>query len=158
VVWSFDPANAAAHAVADASGLSLFGSGDEPAGGRFTFAFLAAGSYAFASRDVPPEPTGEVDVPVALSAARAVTDAPVAVTWAVVAPPPGLVCDVQVLRVSGAWAGLRHRRAATDATFRAPAPGSYGFRARVRDPATGTATGWSPTAWLTVLLPASRSG
>jgi hypothetical protein len=80
-----------------------------------------------------------------------VTTSAFAVAWAGAAPPAGYVHDVQVLRPGAtAYADLAHGTTLTALTFTADAgPGPYGFRARLRNAATGKASGWSGTKTVT---------
>jgi hypothetical protein len=150
VTWTFDAGNTERHAVADATGLALFDSGPTGPGATFSFAFPASATYAFVDRLQPNSLSGTVGVPPSIEPALPVTGAPIVVTWATAPPGVGLVFDVQVLRPGADWVPWRSDRTVTDGTFRAGQPGTFGFQARVRDPVSGTATAWSPTAWVTV--------
>ncbi len=150
VTWTFDSGNVERHAVADATGLGLFDAGARGPGATFSFAFSASASYAFVDRLQPKLLMGTVGVLPSIEPTLPVLDAPIVVTWATAPPSDGLVFDIQVLRPDADWAPWRNGRTATHGTFRAAQPGTFGFQARVRDPVTGTVTGWSPTAWVTV--------
>jgi hypothetical protein len=74
------------------------------------------------------------------------------VTWAAGALAPGSVADVQVRRPgSGSWATLEGSTDQGSVFFVADAgSGRYAFRARLRDPLTGAASGWSPPAHVSI--------
>ncbi|HEX2196786.1 MAG TPA: hypothetical protein VHJ76_07655, partial [Actinomycetota bacterium] len=57
------------------------------------------------------------------------------------------VFDVQVRRPgAGAWETLREGTTETGGEYEPGGPGTYRFRARLRDDATGAHSGWSPPA------------
>jgi streptogramin lyase len=137
------------HGVADTSGLRLFSTPRGiPMGRTFSYRFTAAGSYAY---DDPfhPATTARVTVPVKVAAVVGAVDT-AQVTWAVAAPAAGSVFDVQIeVPGSPAFRDWQTGTSAQSAVF-GPAdpmfagPGTYRFRARLRNAATGAASGYSP--------------
>jgi plastocyanin len=145
VKWTFYGPNV--HRVADSSGMGLFDSGPKPIVSFFSHTFAAAGVYNY--RDPGSTAlTGKVSVPVVVTpTATAFT-----VKWASAVPATGDVHDVQIRRPgSTAYSAWRTGTTSTSATFTPDAgPGTYAFRARLRDAATGKAIGWSAGKTVTV--------
>jgi streptogramin lyase len=132
------------HEVADASGMGLFDSGPRRIVSSFSYAFTAAGSYPY--RDpTAPALTGSISVPVVASPASGSTSTPFAITWATRTAATGFVYDVQVKRPgSTSYVDWRKGTTAPSASFSPDAGhGSYSFRARLRNLASGKASGWS---------------
>jgi virginiamycin B lyase len=136
------------HQVRDSTGLGLFDSGPQPPVSFEVFRFEAAGTYPYA--DPIGRERGSVAVPVGAPASGAV-GVPFQVRWASAPPPAGMVFDVQV-RVPGAesWAPWQNGVTVLRARYTADSPGDHLFRARLRDPATATASGWSPPVTVSV--------
>jgi streptogramin lyase len=148
------------HGVADASGLGLFGYSaaggpvPEPYGSDPTFTYQWAGTYPYED-PFHPKVQGRVSVPMTVARVPGTTDEAKA-TWAVGDAPPGDAFDVQVeppgstdfvnwldgvTNLSGVfgpsaplWAG----------------PGEYHFRARLRQLASGAASGYSTPAGISL--------
>jgi plastocyanin len=96
---------------------------------------------------------GSVKVLPAASPKSGTTATMFQLTWAEAAPPPGLVFDVLLKRPGQASVSLTGASGTTDlsATFTPDAgPGTYSFRARLRDPAGGLKSGYSPARRITV--------
>ncbi len=156
VAWHVGSQDGGDHTVTDASGMGLFDSGDRSPGGSFAFAFVAAGTYPYADTRSPGV-TGEINVPIVVSASRGTPDSHFAVTWATRAASDPFVYDVQIGFCSSgpspcdphfeAWrTGVTDRKAAFgsfDPSWQGT--GTYVFRARMRDGANGFAGGWSPS-------------
>jgi hypothetical protein len=142
------------HGVSDTSGLRLFATPRGIQMGRtFSYRFTAAGSYPY---DDPfhPQTKARVTVPVRVAAVVGAVDT-AQVTWAVATPAAGSVFDVQVEQPgSSAFQNWQIGTSAQTAVF-GPAdplfagPGTYRFRARLRNASTGAASGYSPVKALT---------
>jgi plastocyanin len=137
------------HAIVDSSGMGLFGSGNIAPNATYSFVFTSAGTYAY--RDAATTSmTGKVTVPLVLARSSSTS---VTVTWASAAPPSGYVADIQV-RLPGASAFVNWRSAQTGTTASYTRPtgknGQFTFRARLRKPATGKASMWSPASAITL--------
>ena len=68
-------------------------------------------------------------------------------------PTPGYVFDVQMKHGTGAFKSFRKGVTSAQAQFAPQQPGQYQFRGRVRDKATGQASGFSPPSSLFVYPP-----
>jgi plastocyanin len=150
VAWNVDAADESAHAVVDQTGLDLYDSGLRAPGESFTFTYPAAGTYAYA--DPVSGSVGSVAVPVALRPDTGDATTWFTITWSAGPPPGDDVFDVQV-RAPGSPA-FTNLMTGTNARLTSMpmigGPGTYEFRARVRDPSTGAATDWSPTRAIAV--------
>jgi plastocyanin len=146
VSWSFTgPSN---HTATDRSGMGLFGSGSRAPGAAWPFTFVAAGIYPYRCTVHPTKMQGSVKVPVELSDTGGPRAATFTVTWGAAALPSGYVADVQVKR-PGATRYVMWKKGVTSrsASFTPDAgAGSYLFRARLRKPANGTHSTYSPVA------------
>lgn len=143
------------HGVADTSGLGLF---QTPRGIRlgatYSHRFTAAGSYPY---DDPfhPQTKARVIVPVRVAGVVGAVDR-AQVTWAVAPPVSGSVFDVQVEQPgSSTFLDWQSGTTAQTATFGPRSPlftgsGTYRFRARLRNPTTGAASGYSPVKAFTL--------
>jgi hypothetical protein len=144
VVWQV-PTNASGpHRIVDDTGMNLFDSGPIAPGGRYVMSF-PAGTYAL--RDPSTSQTATV--------ASAIYVAPYpgypsngrnhVIQWALVPPPAGFVFDVQVKRpTSLVFQNLARGVTSISLNFTPKAPGTYTFRARLRNKAGGQSD-WSPT-------------
>jgi plastocyanin len=149
-VWSFPPSDTESHRVMDASGMGLFDSGDRAPGTSYTFAFDAAGSYPVL--DVATSAHYRLSVPTQAAPPSGHLDTPFQITWSAGVPLPGYVFDVQIKRPGDAsfqdWLSDQQER---EVPFTADVgTGTYSFRARLRNTATGDASGYSPPASITV--------
>ena len=136
------------HRVKDVTGLGLYDSGRKPPVSFQLFTFTAAGTYRY--KDGPGGESGKVGVP---ADAPSTGQAGVAfdVTWATTAPPSGLVFDVQVkVPGSNSWQPWQSGVTSLSAGYTPGAPGTYAFRARVRQAAGSAKSGWSPAIMVTV--------
>ncbi len=149
VLWSFTGNNT--HSVADTSGLQLFDTGGLPKGSTFSFTFVAAGSYPYASK-VGTSMKGTVKVPVVITPGSGGAATTFTVRWATAPPGAGLVYDVQLKRPGGTWTQWSGAwgTAATSKTFVPGGTGTFGFRARVRRWSVPAQTGWSGAKNITV--------
>jgi plastocyanin len=160
VGWTFR--GPSAHTATDSAGLGagggpLFDSGSSGAGVVYEFAFKAAGTYPYASTNPEPSPmTGTIEVPVAVSPASGSTNTDFSVTWSS-SPLPGFRFSVQYRFRSqgsttwGPWASFRRRQTIATATFTPDqGAGSYQFRSRLENEATGRTSGYSTPTLISV--------
>lgn len=145
--WVIPAADGTSHRLADATGFGLFDSGVKAPGSSYAFAFPASGTWLV--RDRSDGATEKVSVPIL--AAQNPGGRPV-LEWASAPPPAGARFKVQDIAPGGtAFSRFKYTTATGTPLGRRLPAGTYRFRSRLRNPATGTATGWSPT--LTVTLP-----
>jgi outer membrane protein assembly factor BamB/plastocyanin len=148
--WVFPSSNAQSHSVTDASGFNLFDSGLQPPGSTFSYTLQAAGSYSV--QDTATSHSGTVDALVKVTAA-AYPATSFKIAWAAHAPPSGDVFDVQVKKPGSTSYGLwQNGTTLLSAVYKAKrsAEGTYSFRGRLRDPASGLASGWSTATSVTI--------
>jgi streptogramin lyase len=142
VEWVFE--GPAVHTVTDSSGMGLFDSGDHGIVSYYSFAFSAAGTYAFHDTHNG-QIKGTVSVPIAATA----SGSQATVTWSSAAPPSGYVFDVQLAQPgSKTFLDWKTSQTATSASFGPGDPlyvgaGKYQFRARLRNTGNGNASGYS---------------
>jgi CSLREA domain-containing protein len=171
VTWHFQGTRQ--HSVTDKVGLGpsgsrLFNSGNRSPGSTYSYAFIAAGRYAyrsFAPRDRA-SMAGVVSVPVEVSRDTAGPADPVTVTWAT-SRPSGFRFDVQyrykapTASTYSSWRGWRTNTVRTSHTFTGPGlrgAGSYQFRSHLENIGTGKVSGWSDPAPVTVSSTTGGSG
>ncbi|HEY1331903.1 MAG TPA: hypothetical protein VGH10_10590 [Actinomycetota bacterium] len=141
------------HGIADSSGMHLFGFG--PTGGPapigigqvFAFTFEWAGTYPY-NDPFHPAAKGSVTAPITVGRLPGTTDT-AQVTWASGDAPAGFGFDVQVRGpTSGGFVDWRPGVTSLAGSF-GPSdplwagPGTYAFRARLRDLSSGAASGFS---------------
>jgi uncharacterized repeat protein (TIGR01451 family) len=147
VPWHFN--GSFPHTVTDNSGLGLFDSGTKMRGATFAFSFKAAGTYAYIC--TIHLFSGTIQIPPTVTPTRGPQGSPFTVRWASVAPPSGDVFDVQVMVPGGSFADWKTGQTAISGTYTPSAgPGTYSFRARVRNASTQKATGYSPAVAIAV--------
>ena len=147
------------HSVADASGLDMFDSGLHSIVSYYSHTFGAASTWVYEDHGpaVPTTPTamGRVNVPVSLPPAGMINQ-PFPVTWATAPPAPGIVFDVQVaLPGSQVFIPWETSSQATD-NYVPAVPGTYHFRARMRDTVSGAMALYSPAALIPVMAPGPK--
>ncbi|HUZ84972.1 MAG TPA: hypothetical protein VMU66_09775, partial [Gaiellales bacterium] len=116
------------HGAADNTGMGLFDSGLMTPGSSFDYSYSAAGTYS-----VVDSATGHlatVKVPVIAPATGSV-GAPLTITYASAALPPGFNADIQV-RVPGTtkWVAVASDQAGTSVQYTPKGSGVYKFRSR----------------------------
>jgi plastocyanin len=158
VQWIFQGSRS--HTVTDALGLGpqgapLFDSGSRLTG-TFAYGFAAAGSYAYRSTIKRDTMTGTVQVPARSVPAVGDTATTFTIIWST-RSIGGYVFDVEYRFMKAgskkwtSWAKWKSGVAQPSATFvPSQGAGSYQFRARLRNAATGRQTGFSPEALITV--------
>jgi hypothetical protein len=146
-VWQLPTTNAAAQAVADATGMTQFDSGTRAPGGSFVYPFAAAGTYTVS--DPVSGYSSKVKVPVSAPGSATVRQ-PFTVKWASTPATTGFVFDVQI-RPPGAaaWSAWRTGATTTSAAYVGSVAGSYQFRARLRKSGVAS-SGYSPAITVTV--------
>jgi plastocyanin len=132
VQWTF--LGPRVHSAVDASGFALFDSGPRSVVSYFTHTFTSAGTYAY--RDgTNAASLGSIIVPVALPKTGTVGQ-PFLVVWSIAAPPANVVFDVQVETPGSGTFSLWSTTSQMSSQYVATLPGSYRFRARMRDTST----------------------
>ena len=146
VRWSFT--GTSTHTVQDSQSLGLFNSGSKAPGAVFSYAFGAAGTYAYAC-SVHPTQKGTIRIPLKV-AAKAAKGASLPVTWAS-AQLNGYVYDVQVLKPGAtAWTSWITDSYGLRANYTPALAGTYGFRARLQRISNGKVSGWSPVSSVSI--------
>src|SRR5215469_12391523 len=144
--WVFPSSDKASHNLADGTGFNLFDSGAKAPGSAYAFAFPASGTYTVT--DQSDGASEKVRVPMEILDN---SNGGVSMHWASQAPPPGARFEIQKMapgstKFAHLWITTKTARA-----FHKLLPaGTYKFRSRMRNPATGVTTGWSPTLIVTV--------
>ena len=147
--WVFPASDTAGHELADGTGFGLFDSGAEAPGSSYAFTFPASGTYTVT--DKADGARERVAVPIVAIADYADGSGP-ALDWAEEAPPAGARFEVQDIPPGGTKFVYFTSTTRTGVQLSKKLPaGTYKFRSRMRNPATGVTTGWSPTA--TVVQP-----
>jgi Tol biopolymer transport system component/plastocyanin len=159
VVWTFTGTKK--HSVTECGTLGagkkpLFDSGPLQSG-QYGHGFDAAGTYAYTStiKGDPASLAGSIAVPMIASPAIGSRTSSFSIRWSARALP-GYVFDVQVRYQkpgSSKWSGWAPWRTGDAAASRPFVPtsgaGTYQFQARLRNEASGKASGWSPVASIT---------
>jgi N-acetylglucosamine-6-sulfatase len=139
------------HTVTDASGMELFDSGSVSPGGSYAFAFIGAGTYPYRCT-IHPAMEGTIDVPLALWPRGGNVSTKLVLTLGSLDPEPGFGFDVQVARPGGGWESWMEGVTESQASFTPDhGPGTYAFRARLRNLATGAALDYSPPTTVVVV-------
>lgn len=148
--WSIPSTDAAGHTVTDGTGMGLFDSGLRAPGTSYTFRFFAAGTYVVI--DTEASHTGTIKVPADATPPSGGMGTTFTVAWASTSPHTGYVFDAQILRPGAAdWADWQTGVTMVGADFVPDAgPGTYSFRARLRNTANGAASDWSPAVSIEV--------
>ena len=149
VGWSVTGSDS--HRLVDASGMGLFDSGSRAPGSSFQFTFNSAGTYALT--DTETSATSSVALPVELPP-RGNPGTPLPVTWSAAPPADGFLFDAQIRTPRDrSFRNWRVGQTNVAATFVPPVVGTYAFRARLRDSATGAFSKWSPSGVVIVQNP-----
>jgi plastocyanin len=141
VRWNFNgPSD---HSVTDSSGMGLFDSGIRAPGSTYSFSFVGAGRYPFRCQ-LHPSMTGSVQVPVLVSPASGVASTVFTVTWGSAPAPAGYTFEVEVRR-PGAASWVRWMVGTSPGAAFTPdgGPGTYEFRARLRNVTNNRAPAFS---------------
>jgi hypothetical protein len=149
VKWTFlGPKSSTA---TDTSGMGLFDSGSRSFVTFFSFAFFAAGAYAYGDT-LQTAHKGTIKVPLKISPKTGTTSTPFTISWATMTAPVGFVFDVQIRRPgSTAFVSWMTAQTAPSAIFVADGgAGTYSFRARLHNTGNSKTSGWSPAGSITV--------
>lgn len=128
------------HTTTGASPLNLWSKSLNP-DDTFTFAFVAAGTYAYLCT-IHFGMSGTVKVPIAASPGSGSTGTTFTVTVASQPAASGFQYVVQKKNPGGSFATFKTITAAST-TFQATAPGTYQFRAQLKRTSNGATSGFS---------------
>lgn len=144
LVWTFS--GPGSHSATDDTGMGMYDSGPQPPGASFIYTFTNAGTYRV--KDTFTDMTGRIQIPTVAGPLQGSVSDSYLVQWASWTPPPGYVIDVQVLRPDApGWRIWLRDQVAIEAWFSPDSgPGTYAFRARIRQSASGRSSGYSPAA------------
>ena len=143
LAWTVPAGDTGTYRLTDGTGFGLFDSGPLVQTDTFTQAFVAAGAYVVAESSTGTHQT--VRVRPAAEARPRRGPGVVKVIWSAGGLPAGLVADVQVRHRGEPWTWfLRATDTSSGFATEDPAAGRVSFRARLRDPASGAVSGWSP--------------
>jgi hypothetical protein len=150
VAWQIDPASHGVHTVTDDSGLGLFYSGIKGPGDGFTFDYFSAGTYLVI--DGRSGQLASVEVSVRVDPDTGPIGGSFRIHWAWDRLPPPYVADVQIKRPgSQEFVDWLTDQTSFAATFVPDAgPGTYEFRALVRNSIYGAVSDYSPAASIDV--------
>jgi len=148
--WLVPASDELGHAVADATGMTLFDSGIRAPGESFSYRFIAAGRYAV--RDSVDASSGSIRVPVRVVPAAGGVQTGFVVEWAAEPAPAGFVYDVQLRRPAGGPFTAWHMGATGPGARFVPdaGTGAYAFRSRLRRLDGGARSAWSAPAQIDV--------
>jgi uncharacterized repeat protein (TIGR01451 family) len=134
------------HEITDAHGLGLFDTGSMTPISYARFTFDLSGE--FRTQDLPefPANAGKLVVPVQASPSSGALDTSYTVTWALSAPPAGLVEDVQIKPPGGVWTRWHSDQSTIlqDAFVADAGAGTYAFRSRLRSIDTDARSRFGP--------------
>jgi streptogramin lyase len=145
VQWTF--LGPGAHRVKDKSGLGLFDSGSMSLVSYYSATLTAAGTYKYTDPLHLPnvDANGKLSVPVLANPSKGTVTTTFTIAWASAPPAPGFAFDVEILRPGANYVSLLTGTTDTSASFVPDTgTGTYKFRARLRDVATGKAIDYSP--------------
>jgi hypothetical protein len=137
------------HAVADNTGMGLFDSGPLNPDQAFSYTWYAAGSYG--AIDATTGHTATVKVPI-LVPSSGQQNTPFTITWASQPPTTGFVEDIQFkYPETTTWTNWITGQTTISGDFTPiNGPGTYQFRARLRNTANGKASAYSAAKSVTV--------
>jgi hypothetical protein len=148
LLWRFAASNTQPSRLLDGSDLHLFDSGTRAPGSTFAWQYPGVGTYPL--RVEPSGTTGVVHVPVGVRyfPGRGLV-------YLFTGPAAGgssdLECEIQVQSPgSTTFRTIFEGRFCSATEYPVVAPGSYSFRGRTFDPATGASSAWSPARSITV--------
>jgi len=155
VQWNFF--GPSANSVTDGRGLGLFASGTVTPVNYFGFQYTAAGTYKVTDGL---SHSSTVKIALKVSPTSGTTSTIFTVTWASAAPPSGDVFDARIAYCAttpctASYSPWRTGMTAASGSFGNGDPawhgaGTYFFRARLRNAASGKASGWSAARTITV--------
>jgi uncharacterized repeat protein (TIGR01451 family) len=141
-----------AHEITDSHGLGYLDTGLRSPVSYSTFTFNQSAEIRTKDLDAYPMNVGKITVPVQVSPASGTTTSSFLVVWALAAPPPGIVEDVQVKSPGGTWVHWQHgQTVALQAPFVPDAgPGTYSFRSRIRNVGNDAVSRFGPPVTVAV--------
>jgi TolB protein len=150
VKWVFK--GPSTHSATDRSGMGLFDSGARAPGSTYSMTFIAAGTYPYRCTVQPAMVLGSIGVPVLVSPTSGSKSTVFTVTWSSAPAPAGDVFDVQIKRPgASSFVTWKTGQAAQSGSFKPDAgSGTYSFRSRLRNAATGKGSQYSPPQSVTV--------
>jgi plastocyanin len=142
VEWTFNgPSD---HTATDSTGLGLFDSGPQSAGGVFSYPYLSAGKFRFECSFHPTQMKGVVRVPMLAEPSAGGIETTFTLTWGAAHSPTGKTFQAQIRRPgSSSWQGLTLTGDNQIEWVPDGGVGTYQFRARYTDDVSGAASGWS---------------
>jgi plastocyanin len=132
------------------TGIGLWASGSIAHSGTFTFAFTFAGTFPYHCSIHPTLMHGTVKVPMKAKPTSGSVGDTFTITWATAAPSGTLVFDVQKMDPGGKFKAWQTGVTTLSAKFMPSNPGTYSFRALLRDTANGAKSKFSPLIKITV--------
>lgn len=150
--WSFY--GPTTQTATDSSGMGLFDSGVKSLVSFYSFTFIAAGTYPYKDT-LHPTHKGTIKVPMKVNPSSGPPSTVFKVRWASATPPLYYVFDVQINPLGGGFVDWKVGETAKSANFSSSdpfwaGPGTYEFRARLRNTLNGNASGYSPAKSITV--------
>jgi plastocyanin len=131
-------------------GIGLWHSASIPHNGTFTFAFTFAGTFPYHCSIHPTLMTGTVKVPMKAKPTSGGVGTNFTITWATETPTGTLVFDVQRMDPGGKFKAWQTGVTTKSAKFKPMDPGTYQFRALLRDTSNGAKSKYSPVVKITV--------
>ena len=131
------------------SGIGLWASGNIAPNGTFSFTFKFAGTYPYHC-SIHNFMTGTVKVPMKAKPTSGGVGTNFTITWASAVPGGTLVFDVQRMNPGGSFKPWQTGVTTMSAKFKPNAPGTYQFRALLRDSSSGAKSKFSPVVKITV--------
>jgi plastocyanin len=138
------------HTVTDKSGMGYFDSGPMAAGATFDVIFLGAGTYNyFSTLDAAMQ--NSIKIPISAAPSSGPAGSTFEIMWAAAPPPAGYVYDVQIKIPGGSgFTNWMTGQTATETVTTLNTPGTYQFRAHLKNTVAAKSSGWSPTLSVTV--------
>ncbi len=131
------------------TGIGLWQSGNILPNETFTFTFTFAGTFPYHC-SIHDFMTGSVKVPMKAKPTSGPAGTNFTITWATAAPTGTLVFDVQRMDPGGSFKPWQTGVSTMSAKFKPNAPGTYQFRALLRDTSSGAKSKFSPVVKITV--------
>jgi plastocyanin len=131
------------------TGIGLWHSNNIAHNGTFTFQFTFAGTFPYHC-SIHNFMQGTVKVPMKAKPTSGGVGTNFTITWASAAPTGTLVFDVQKMDPSGKFKAWKTGVTTLSAKFKPSDPGTYSFRALLRDSASGAKSKFSPVIKITV--------
>jgi plastocyanin len=130
-------------------GVGLWASGNLAHSGTFTFQFTFAGTFPYHC-SIHNFMQGSVKVPMKAKPTSGGVGTSFTITWASAAPTGSFVFDVQRMDPGGKFKAWQTGVTTMSAKFKPMDPGTYSFRALLRNSASGAKSKFSPVVKITV--------